>query len=599
MVGLVEELIRTQALVCHDGTWCAADPTGALATEIPESLHSLISRSLDALPPMHREMLEVASVVGMDFSSAAMTDALVMSIEAIESEFENLIADGQFIEPRDLVTWADGTLTGSFRFKHHLYLEVVYRHIAEARRARIHLKVGDRLEAGYGEQAPEIAATLAVHFDFGQDHERALRYNRLSADQALERHAYTTAIDELRSVLEKLDLMPETMERNQQQLDSLILLGSALIAMQGYSSPEVEKTFSRALQICDTLADSEAKFNAVWNLIGYSMARGDLEQSRRMVETVAGLAQQLDNPDLDLLVEDAFTQQYFFEGDFKNASERAARVLAHYDLNRHGKLALAYSQEDPAQMCAGIDAIATSAMGSSTRSLAREALVHELSEELNIPNSTGFGLLFCAIASQFRRDPLATGKYSDQLIELADRYELHWRPIALVLKGWATAKQTPGGENLEMIETGLAQWREAGVRLFTPFCLGLLAEAQGELGQIEEARVSVADALSLVAQTREGWFESELHRLHGELLLLSKGDPQDAEQSLMRSLEMARKHQALVFELYTAVSLSRLWIAQGRAMEVPALLQPIIARFDENSDDSDLNQARKLVAVNR
>ena len=174
-----------------------------------------------------------------------------------------------------------------------------------------------------------------------------------------------------------------------------------------------------------------------------------------LIELAAELAKELDNPDLGLLADDMLAQQFIATGDFKNASEHSAKGLAQYDSSRHGKLAQAYGQEDPAQSCAGIDVIASWVLGFSDRSQARERLVHELSAELNNPHSTALGLLYCAIASQFRQDPLATQKYADELFELTNRHELHWMPIAMALKGWATAKQAPGVENLEMIENGL------------------------------------------------------------------------------------------------------------------------------------------------
>ena len=598
MVKLLEELIRTQALVCHDGLWCVGDPAGILQADIPDSLQSLIRRHLEALPQASREVLEVASVVGMEFSAAAMTDALAKPAEDIESECEILSAGDQFIESDSLLTWPDGTLTGRYHFQHHLYLEVIYRQIAEARRARTHRKVGKRLEADYGERASEIAPILVSHFEFGNDPERALRYHRLSAEHALERHAYSIAIDELRSALEKLEQMPQATERDQQQLDCLNLLGSTLIAVQGYYSPEVEKVVSRVLERCDTVPVSETKFNALWNLAGFHMSRGELARSRSLIEQAAELAKELHNPDLGLLADGMLAQQFIATGDFKNASEHSARGLAQYDSSRHGKLAQAYGQEDPAQSCAGIDVIASWVLGFSDRSQARERLVHELSAELNNPHSTAVGILYCAFASQFRQDPLATEKYADELIELTNRHELHWMPIALALKGWATAKQAPGVESLEMIENGLTAYRQAEVGVFIPYCLGLLAETQCEQRQYREAQASVAEALSMVAQTGVGWYEIQLYRLQGELLLQLGADRRDAEQSFLQSLEIARNRSALMLELHAAVSLSRLWLEQGRAMEVPELLQPIIARFDEDSDDSDLDQARKLVAVN-
>jgi len=340
------------------------------------------------------------------------------------------------------------------------------------------------------------------------------------------------------------------------------------------------------------------KFNALWNLAGFHMARDELAQSRPLIEQLVGLAKEADNPDLGLLADSLLAQQLLIEGDFKNARQQSARVFAHYDSTRHSKLAQTYGQEDPAQVCACIDVIASWLLGFPDQSLASEQLFHELSAELNNPHSTATGLVFCAIASQFRRDPLATLKYADELTELTNRYELHWMPIAMVLKGWAMAKQAPGLENLEMIENGLTLWRQAGVGVYVPFCLGLLAETRRDLGQIQQARTAVTEALSIVEQTREGWYESELHRLQGELLLQPGGDQQDAERSFVQSLEIARNSQALVRELYAAVSLSQLWVEQGRAIEVAELLQPIIARFKEDSDHGDLNLARKLVAIN-
>jgi len=180
MVKLVEELIRTQALVCDDGLWGVGSQAGVLQADIPESLRSLISRYLEALPQTHKEMLEVASVVGMEFSAAAMTDAMDKTIEEIESMCDDLSTDGLFIEPADLLTWPDGTLTGNFRFQHDLYLEVIYRQIATARRARIHRKVARRLQNAWGVDSREMAAVLAKHFEQGRDSENAERYRRMA-----------------------------------------------------------------------------------------------------------------------------------------------------------------------------------------------------------------------------------------------------------------------------------------------------------------------------------------------------------------------------------------------------------------------------------
>ena len=148
MVKLFEEFIKTQVLVCHDGLWCVGKEAGALEGNIPESLQALIVRHLAALPPAQQKLLEVASVVGMNFCTAAMTDALAIPAEEIDNACEKLAVDQQFIESANYLTWPDGTVTDNYRFRHHLYLEVIYRRIADARRTRIHRKVGKRTGSG-------------------------------------------------------------------------------------------------------------------------------------------------------------------------------------------------------------------------------------------------------------------------------------------------------------------------------------------------------------------------------------------------------------------------------------------------------------------
>src|SRR5437867_749151 len=75
--------------------------------------------------------------------------------------------------------------------------EVVYQRVPAARRAQLHRRIGEREEVGYGPQARERAAVLAMHFGRGRDHDRALRYLQHAADNALRRSAYTDAITHL------------------------------------------------------------------------------------------------------------------------------------------------------------------------------------------------------------------------------------------------------------------------------------------------------------------------------------------------------------------------------------------------------------------
>ena len=97
-------------------------------------------------------------------------------------------------------------------------------------------------------------------------------------------------------------------------------------------------------------------------------------------------------------------------------------------------------------------------------------------------------------------------------------------------------------------------------------------------------------------QHEERWWEAEIYRLRGVLLLRQPGTPQaEAEAWLQRALDVARRQEAKSLELRAAMSLSRLWQQQGKRAEAHALLAPIYGWFTEGFDTADLQEAKALL----
>jgi predicted ATPase len=124
----------------------------------------------------------------------------------------------------------------------------------------------------------------------------------------------------------------------------------------------------------------------------------------------------------------------------------------------------------------------------------------------------------------------------------------------------------------------------------------LLAEACRQAGQPEAGLQVLAEALTLVAETEERWWEAELHRLKGALLLqLPVPDVPQAESCFQQALTVACGQQARSLELRAALSLSRLWQQQGRQEAAHDLLAPIYSWFTEGLDTGDLQDAKELL----
>jgi predicted ATPase len=149
---------------------------------------------------------------------------------------------------------------------------------------------------------------------------------------------------------------------------------------------------------------------------------------------------------------------------------------------------------------------------------------------------------------------------------------------------------------MTQIRRGLAALRATGAALRLPYYLALLAEACGQTGQATEGLALLAEAVALVDTTGERWWEAELHRLRGELLLLLSVDNHaEAEECLHQALTVARRQQAKALELRAAMSLSRLWQQQGKRVEAQQLLAEIYGWFTEGFDTPDLQEAKLLL----
>jgi predicted ATPase len=107
----------------------------------------------------------------------------------------------------------------------------------------------------------------------------------------------------------------------------------------------------------------------------------------------------------------------------------------------------------------------------------------------------------------------------------------------------------------------------------------------------------LTDALTLVATTEERWWEAEVYRLKGVLLLQrSLPDVGQAEACFQQALDVARRQQAKALELRAALSLARLWQGQGQPTAARQLLAEIYGWFTEGFDTADLQEAKALLA---
>jgi predicted ATPase len=147
-----------------------------------------------------------------------------------------------------------------------------------------------------------------------------------------------------------------------------------------------------------------------------------------------------------------------------------------------------------------------------------------------------------------------------------------------------------------MITSGIAAFRPTGSTLWMPFYLSHLARAHAKLGRFDEAWRSIGEAIKVVETTKETWCEAEIHRVAGEITLMSpESDATKAEAHFERSLEIACGQKTKSWELRAAMSMARLWRNQGKRDEARELLARVYGWFTEGFDTLDLREAKGLL----
>ena len=192
-----------------------------------------------------------------------------------------------------------------------------------------------------------------------------------------------------------------------------------------------------------------------------------------------------------------------------------------------------------------------------------------LAQQLAHPLSLAHALYWAAVLHHLRREAPLTQARAEAVMTIATEQELPG-PLAraMPLRGWALAARGHGEEGITQLQQGLASSRARGAARERPYPLALLAEASAQVGQPAEGLEALAEALATLATSTGRWWEAELHRLRGALLLQrSVAQQEEAEACFQRALAVARRQEAKSLELRAAMNLSRLWQQQGKCAE--------------------------------
>jgi DNA-binding SARP family transcriptional activator/tetratricopeptide (TPR) repeat protein len=570
-------------------TWQAGDDDADVLLErIPETLGELVEAQLLTLADAERDVLETASVVGVDGSAAAIAAGCERTTEDVEAVLEGLAERGAFVESLDEERWPDGTHGLRYRFLHDLCQEVLYAGITPARRSRLHRRIGARLEGAYGERADEIAAQLASHFVHGRDPVRAVHHLQRAAEQAFARAAPRDALVQIDRGIELLAALPEDV-RDRAELGLRSLEGPALAGIRGFHDEGAERAFERARALSERHGPPEERQWALFRLANFREVRGEYARAKALLAESFALA--VESEPVGLLVDshELLACTLFHHAEFSPALEHAERTLGLYDGRYSNPMTAAYG-DNPGVAAHCWAALSLWFLGFADQARERAAEGIAMARDpLRAPaRSTAFAQ--AALIAQLRRDPEETLRLAQEAIALAEAGGYFYRhAMGRMLRGWALVQLGSEGDGFADLAAGLAVARATGVRMDEPYFVGLQAEACLLAGRPEAGLLAAREALTARGPDHAFFYEPELHRLEGELL----GGGAEAVACLERALAAARRHGSPALELRAAVSLARARADDSARAAVAAAR----AAITEGLDGPDVRDAEALLAA--
>ena len=584
---LTKMVLESGLLQERDERYALTGPLHPLA--IPATLHDSLMARLDRLAAV-KALAQLGATLGREFSYALLR-AVAPWDEGIVHRGLHQLVEAEFLYQRGVPPQA------TYTFKHALIQDVAYQSLLRSTRQQYHQRIAQALEAQFPETVETQPELVAQHYTAAGCHEQAILYWQRAGQQASDRSAHLEAISHLTTGIELLKTLPETPEHTQHALTLHIALGAALQMAKGHAAPEVEHAYTQARALCQQVGETPELVPVLFGSVAVLSGTVTVAHGARARGNVAAPGATCRRPrarghrplcpwgrrgsGLARCLLPAST--------WRKASHATRQTSAVRRCSAWAKIRVLPAEPMPLGP-SGCWGTRSKPWPASTRpwrwrTSCRIPIVWRL-RGVGRPASRSFAGT-CRPCTSRQRPP--SRSRPSRAFHTGRPWERacvggRWPCRARARRGWHRSARgsPPGGPPGQRCtsHTFAPCWRTSAAHL----------------GHTEDGLQALAEAHTLVEQQEERWWEAEVCRLRGVLLLRQPGTPQaEAEAWLQRALDVARRQEAKSLELRAAMSLSRLWQQQGKRAEAHALLAPIYGWFTEGFDTADLQEAKALL----
>ncbi len=525
---LTHGLLEDGSVKKEDGRYVLA--AKVVEIEVPDTIQGMIAARLDRLQEELKKLMQVASVIGREFAYR-----LLASITQMQDELKRSLSD---LQESELIYEKSLFPELEYIFKHALTQEVAYNSLLKKKRRELHGSIGTAIEDLYPDRLEEFFEVLAYHYARSDDTNKAIRYLKLSGDKATRNYSNAEAVNYYREILRILESLPETKERNREELGVLHAI-SDLLTFLNYPESSLE-ILESAEALSRKLEDQKSLMTAYRKLGLYYSLKGNMALALDYSEKGFDEAEKLGAVDLVMQGASDICPSLVLTGELSRTASIAKRALR-----------LLEECQGEGDLFIGAWTAYSALCGYCGYALSAQMKIEEantyfekgLASARQTEDKFGAGFIeaWYAASSYWVGDAGATIKHAQNAIDLFEETGIN------VLLGFVWSFLAGGyyllGEHetaLHHAQKGLSLHRAGGVPSILPIVDWHMGLAYLACGDIENAKKCADEAVTLCQEFNSKLNEGVAWVLHGRVI--GECDPSKADitqQEIFQGISIA------------------------------------------------------------
>jgi serine/threonine protein kinase/tetratricopeptide (TPR) repeat protein len=559
-----------------------------LSRAIPATLQDLIMARLDRMEG-DRDLAQMASAIGREFSFELLAAVSNADERLLPLELEKLVK-------AEILFQKGRAPHSTYVFKHALFEDSLYNAMVKSERQKHHAKIAEVLESQTSETMQTRPEVIAHHFAEAGLTDKAIGYLVKAGLKSQEQFANVEAISHFKKGLELVALLPESPERDMQELALLVPLASAYQMVLGYAAPDVEPTLARARELNERIGKKDQLFAIMWVSWTWHLVNSNLDLCLQLAEEMVALADEVGDRGMLMEAYVAPAVTLYYRGDFAGCRTLCQKAIDEFEDLEQCRIWSVVLGQNSAIVLRCYLSMALFHLGYADQALKLITETLAMANRAGQPFSRAHALYFASwLYLNCRMFAEMEITAEDELAVANDQGFALWQATGTFHIGAAMIDEGELIAGVEHLENGIKMFKRISASLTLPAQLAVLADGYIKAGRLKEAQAALDESQERLEKTSNSVYAAEIFRLRGVIALALSNDESAASNFFQDAIKSSSEHNSKAWELRASLSLAKLLQKQGRISQAREALQSILSSFTEGKSLSDFQEAAELM----